>query len=136
MASYKRRSTLIPLPPAEDDPSSLGSILTMMGTISNQQLQDALSFKRNNEGSAALGEILVSTNTCSQEDINTALSIQTGMRSANVRVKAGATADVAIRMKQIRHVAHGNILQSGSSLAAKLGSLPLMGSALIKLLTK
>ena len=135
--SRKRRSTLVPPPPPEEDPTSLGSILTKMGSITEQQLQDALLFKRNSEDTpVTLGQLLVSTNTCMQEDVTVALSIQLGMRSNSANTKAAAVAELAVRMKKTRRGVHDSILQAGRMLADKLNSLPLIGAGLFHFVLK
>lgn len=134
--SRKHRSTLVPLPPPEDDPSSLGSILTKIGSITDQQLQDALTFKRNSEDApVALGQILVSTNTCSQDDVTVALSIQLGMRSSVANTKAAAVAELAVRMKKTRRGVD-RILQTGRALVDKLNGIPFIGVGLLHLTLK
>ena len=132
--SRKRRSTLVPPPPPEDDPTSLGSILTKIGAITEQQLKDALTFKRNSEDTpVALGQLLVSTNTCTQDDVTTAVAIQLGMRSANAGIKATAVAELAVRMKSTRKGIHEHILQAGRMLADKLNALPIVGAGILHL---
>lgn len=132
--SRKRRSTLVPPPPPEDDPSSLGSILTKIGAITEQQLSDALTFKRNSEDTpVTLGQLLVSTNTCMQDDVNIALSIQMGMRSNSSNTKAAAVAELAVRMKKTRGVVHANILRTGKMLADKLNGLSIIGAGILHL---
>jgi hypothetical protein len=135
--SRKRRSTLVPPPPPEEDPTSLGSILTKMGSITEQQLQDALAFKRNSEDTpVTLGQLLVSTNTCSQDDVAIALSIQMGMRSNSAGTKAAAVAELAVRMKKTRRSVNDRIFQAGKMLADKLNALPLLGAELLHLTLK
>jgi len=132
--SRKRRSTLVPPPPPEDDPSSLGSILTKIGAITEQQLSDALTFRRNSEDTpVTLGQLLVSTNTCMQDDVNIALSIQMGMRSNSSNTKAAAVAELAVRMKKTRGVVHANILRTGKMLADKLNGLSIIGAGILHL---
>lgn len=132
--SRKRKSTLVPPPPPEDDPTSLGSILTKLGAITEQQLQDALLFKRNSEDAPiSLGQLLVSTNTCTQDDVTIALSIQLGMRSQSANTKAAAVAELAVRMKKTRKGLHDNIILAGRILADKLNSLPFIGAGILHL---
>ena len=133
----KRRSTLVPPPPPENDPTSLGSILTKIGAITEQQLSDALAFKRNSEDTpVVLGQLLVSTNTCSQNDVDTAISIQLGMRSNSSSTKAAAVAELAVRMKKTRGGIHSHILQAGRMLADKLNGLPIVGVGILHLTLK
>jgi hypothetical protein len=107
-----------------------------MGAITNQQLNDALEFKRNSDEGTSLGKILVATNTCSQSEVDDALRTQEGLRSKQVGEHARAVWDLAVKMKQYRTVEHNHIIRSGAALAAKLSSFPFVGGAITLVLKK
>ena len=60
----------------------LGQVLLEMEKITDEQLQEALEFKKEKGG--ALGAVLVDLGYCEQPDISAALAIQAGMRRVDL----------------------------------------------------
>jgi len=78
-----------------DDPTSLGSILVAMGTISPDSLKAAVEMQERLSTDELLGKLLVAEGGCTQEQVAIALSAQDDMRSRDKSKQALAVASIA-----------------------------------------
>ncbi len=75
-----RKTARVSAPRPDEDPTSLGSILTTMGVISEADLKRAVSKQREASPEEQLGYILVSLGACTQEQVH----IATGSKHGSV----------------------------------------------------
>lgn len=104
--------------PAED-PTSLGSILVAMGTISPDDLKAAVSLQERLSTDELLGKLLVAEGGCTQEQIAIALSAQDDMRSRDKSKQALAVASIAQIRKQGTNGARQHLVSKAQGVTRK-----------------
>jgi hypothetical protein len=83
----------------KDDPTSLGAILVSMGTITAEELAEAVEMQQRSSIERQIGNQLVVLDKCTAEQVDIALATQEKMRRGK-HDQAVAVADIALARKK------------------------------------
>lgn len=103
---------------AESDPTALGAILLIMGTVTPEDLNAALQFQQQAQTRKPLGYQLITLELCTVDQVMVALAAQERMR-ANPHDHAVALLDIALARKHTADVERLKIQQAGERIIRK-----------------
>ena len=87
----------------EDDPTSIGRILLLMGVVAPDDVAEAIERQKTENPDVLLGRLLVAAGVCTREQLDIAVAAQKGLRRKSDAAKACAMADVALFVKREGH---------------------------------
>jgi hypothetical protein len=105
----------------KDDPTSLGAILVSMGTITDEDLSEAVEMLQRSSIERQIGNQLVVLDKCSTEQVDIALAAQEKMRSGK-HGQAVAVVDIALARKKCTNEARRGLIKQGEEMARRTAS--------------